>query len=283
MLPRALPAAMTDAFRIPEEELRTWRDAARERAGLRGVAAVAAEMDAALARAGADGHAVVTRHQLFTWSQALQGAHARDPRAASAGVTLSLQQVAQDVSAVLAGRAAPARAPASAPARAASPAYAPPPPVEYARPASSAGGAVEVVAGAAITDAVRRLVRDARSELRAIAPWTAGLDSLAGELAQAAPQVRVLVISRRPEREDDHYHRAMGQLGHRRAVTAFSPLLYTRMLVQDEDRALVGAASAHPASFPHSRETGVLVSDRAAVRALREHFDRLHEEATRGR
>lgn len=291
---------MTTSFRIAEDEFRGWHDAVAARRELRGLAAVAKEMEAHLAKA-ADAHVAVTRHQLFTWAEALQGAHTRDPRAASAGTALSLQQVVGDMRAVLAGRVEP-QPPASAAsfaaatkAMGAAPAPATPAPFlggepvpsvvyqrapEAAAAAAGAAGATGFVSGPEIASTVRSLIREARLELCIVAPWAAGLDTLVPDLLQTPPDVRILVVSRRPEKQDEAYHRALNQLGLRHVVTAFSPHLATRMVIQDRKRALVGAASIHAPSFTQSREGALVTADPQAVARAKDHFDRLHAEAS---
>jgi hypothetical protein len=285
---------MTSGFRIDESQFRAWHAAAADRQALRGVAAVAKEMEAALARV-ADGHVAVTRHQLFTWAETLDGAASRDARAASAGAQLSLPQVVADMRSVLGGRAAPASHAGQAQAQARgqgaplpyvtrAPAYAPPPAATYAAPmpevATSTGtfGSVRFVAGHEIPDAVRRVLRDAKDEVRVIAPWQTGMETLVADLVALPPNVKVRLLCRPPAQMDAAYHRALGDLGRRGAVTTLSPHLYTRMVVADRRALVVGAASATA-----SREGALVTSDAAAVAAAAAHFDRLVAEAASGR
>lgn len=279
-------------FRIDESQLRSWHVAAAARTDVRGIAAVAKELEAHLARKDADGTIVVSRHQLFTWAEALQGAAAR-------GGGPPLQAACDDMRSVLAGRAsgAPPAAPgpASAPAAAFAmpPAPAPlataplsrqmPPAVQYVTPGALPtptlrGGAL--VATSELAATARELIRGATSELLVISPWATGLETLAADIAALPPTVQVRIVSRRPEREDAPYHQAMEQLGRRRTVTAFSGHIQTRMIVADGTRALVGAASIPPAM---SREVGVLLTDAASAGAARAHFERVFSEATAGR
>ena len=278
---------MSNSFRIEESEMRAWHAALARRLDVRGVAALAKEVEAHLARKDADGTIVVTRHQLFTWAEALHGAAMRDPGAAAAPGGLTLAQVVAEMRAILSGKpvaaldATPvaAIAPlASLPARA--PAT-PPPPVSYvAAPAQAGRGGVRVVAGAEVATIVRELVRSAKVDLYVSSPWATGIETLHAEIVALPKDVRVRILSRRPERDDGPFHDAMDQLGRRRAVTAWSAHIQTRLLIQDEERALVGAASL---PGPASREIGVLVTDPAAVAALRSQFERAHEEAAGGK
>lgn len=292
---RRFPLLMTSSFRIAEDEFRTWHEAVVAKRDLRGLAAVAKEMEAHLAKA-AEAHVAVTRHQLFTWAEALQGAATRDPRAASAGAALSLPQVVGDMRAVLAGRVDPpppekastfsaaTMATAAAPApRTPAPymSFEPVPDVVYAPPGDSrAGGATGFVSGAEIASTVRAMIREARLEICIVSPWGAGLETLVPDLLQTPKDVRILIVSRRPEKQDEAYHRQLNQLGLRHTVTAFSPHLATRMVITDRSRALVGAASIHAPSFTQSREGAIVTSDPAVVARAKEHFDRLHAEAS---
>lgn len=280
---------MTNSFRIEATELQGWHAALAARMELRGVPAIAKEIEAHLAKKDADGSVVVTRHQLFTWAEALQGVAQRDTRGASAGVALSIPQIVADMRGILGGkpveaaiaRGAPSTEPAPLPAApvpaSSRPAYAPPPAVVYGAPSSASGGAGgSVVSGAQLGEAARDLIRSARTDLFVISPWDTGLETLVADIAALPPNVRVLIVSRRPAQDTPAYHQGLDQLGRRRAVTAFSPHIQTRMIVQDDARALVGAASV---PGPASREVGVVISDRATVAALRAQFERTHSEA----
>lgn len=273
---------MSNSFRIEESELRGWHAAVASRIDLRGVAAVAKEMEAHLARKEADGTVVVSRHQLFTWAEALQGASMRDASAAG-----QLPRVVADLRSVLTGKpATPAQAPAPPPVQAPAyasfpaPAPAPVPPVQYVPAGAATAPPARVLVGADLASAVRELVRGAHTEVCVSAPWSTGVETLVHDLVALAPQVRVLVVSRRPDRDDPAFHHAMDLLGRRRAVTAFSGFLQTRMVVVDGQRAIVGAASVPNPAL--SREVGVLVTEPATVGALRAAFQRAHDEAAGG-
>lgn len=69
----------SSSLRIPAEMLQSWVRVLAPRTDLRGAAAVAKEMEAFLGKAGADGHAVVARHQLFTWGESVAGLARRLP------------------------------------------------------------------------------------------------------------------------------------------------------------------------------------------------------------
>ncbi|HVM44307.1 MAG TPA: hypothetical protein VM582_00125, partial [Candidatus Thermoplasmatota archaeon] len=146
-------------------------------------------------------------------------------------------------------------------------------------PTAAAGPGGRVLTGAPLGDAVRDLVRGATRELLVSSPWVTGVETLVADIVAAPPQARVLILSRRPEKDDGPFHQAMDQLGRRRAVTAWSPHIQTRLVISDE-RAIVGAASV-PGAI--SREVGVLVTDAATVSALRAHFERAHQEAAGGK
>ncbi|HUR68691.1 MAG TPA: hypothetical protein VM370_05545, partial [Candidatus Thermoplasmatota archaeon] len=274
---------MTNQFRIDESELRGWHQTLAARLDVRGVPAIAKEIEAHLFKKEPDGTVVVTRHQLFTWAEALQGAAAR------AGPEIGA--VANQMGEILRGKASgggsgsgggsafvPPTAAAIAPSmfagapppsgyQAPSALYTPPPPVQYGAPAAASGGA-RVVTGRELGELARDLVRSARSELYVSSPWDTGLETLVADITMLAPTVRVLVVSRRPAQDGAAFHAAMDQLGRRRAVTVFSPYVQTRLVIQDGERALVGAASV---PGPASREAALLVTDRATVAALRTH------------
>lgn len=278
---------MSNSFRIDATELQAWHAALAARLDVRGVAAIAKEVEAHVARQDADGAVVVTRHQLFTWAEALEGAAARDPRAASAGAQLSLPQVVADMRGILTGKpAAPQARPEALPRYSPPPLPearpAPAPPVVYGPPSAAPAmrGAVRVVAGVEVAATVRELVRGAKTELFVSSPWDTGVETLVADLVALPPHVRVLLLSRRPAQDHAAFHATMDQMGRRRAVTAWSPHIQTRMVIQDSERALVGAASI---PGPASREVGVLVTDPAAVAALRAQFERAHQEAAGGK
>lgn len=280
---------MSNSFRIEASELASWHSALAARMELRGIPAIAKEIEAHLARKEGDGTVVVTRHQLFTWAEALQGAVSRDQRPASAGAALSLQQVVADMRAILSGKPAAATPPAASGAAtyarapvATLPApalpYTQPPAVTYGAPAPSIGGA-RIVSGTELAATVRELIRGARSEVCISSPWVTGMETLVADVAALPPAVRVLIVSRRPDRDDGAFHQAMDQLGRRRAVTAFSNHIQSRLIIADGERALVGAASI---PGPVSREVAVLITDRGLVLALRAQFEKAHDEAAGG-
>lgn len=270
---------MTNSFRIEADEVRAWHEAAAKRVDVRGVAALAKELEAHVARREPDGTVVVSRHQLFTWAEALQGASSRGAS--------ELAGPAGEMRAILGGKpvgpASPALARAVPPVIA--PAFLPAAPVPvpsvvYAGSGAGSAGGVRLVSGAELAAIAREMVRGARGELFISSPWATGVETLLADVVALPPAVRVLIVSRRPEREDAAFHQAMDQLGRRRAITAFSNHIQTRIIVQDDERALVGAASIPGAA---SREAGILLTDRAAVAAVRAHFARVHEEAAGGK
>lgn len=283
---------MTNTFRIDASEVRAWHEASAKRVDVRGVAALAKELEAHLARQGSDGTVVVSRHQLFTWAEALSGAASRGApelsgsagemrailggkRSSRAVDTPSNPTVASTTAWAVAGHLPPPRIEAAQERPLAAP------PVVYgASPASSAHSGVRVVPAHDLAATVREMVRGARGELLVASPWSTGIETLVPDLVALPPAVRVLIVSRRPEREDAAFHQSLDQLGRRRAVTAFSNHIQTRLIVQDDERALVGAASIPGAA---SREAGVLLNDRDAVAAVRAHFERVHAEAAGGK
>lgn len=282
---------MSNSFRIDATELSGWHATLAARMDVRGVPAIAKELEAHLARKEPDGTVVVSRHQLFTWAEALQGVASRDASNALPPVVAEMRSILSGQPVVPAARDAKVNvAPRSAPAYGAPPAqiarppeparstYAPPP-VVYTRSGSAASGGA-VLTGAQLAEAVRETIRGATRELYVSSPWVTGIETIMGDLVALPPAIRVLILSRRPDRDDGAFHQAMDQLGRRRAITAWSPYVQTRMIVADETRAIVGAASAPGAN---SREVGVLVTDPATISALRAAFERAHEEAAGGK
>ena len=299
------PGLMSSSLRIPTEMLRSWMDVLAPRTELRGAAAIAKEMEAHLAKADADGHVAVARHQLFTWGEAIAGIARRTPLGSP------VQGVADDIRAVLGGRqpGAAAGSPASVPpapglARpggagwgAAPPPPPPPsyggpssapPPTTYARstmmppgPTGGAGGIrlvpeheTHVVAGS--------LVREARRELLVVSPWVLGLETLAPELMRTPASVTLRIVSRRPDREDETYHRALRDLQARKADLVMSPFLHTRMIIGDGEALLLGAAGLPKPGVNVAREAAILTSDPSTVQAARDHFHRIFDEARNG-
>ena len=281
-----------------EEELRAWHLAAQSRTGIRGVSAIAKEMESHLRRASG-GNVEVQRHVLFSWAEALEGAASHDPRGATAGTQLSLPQVVADIRKSL-GVASPA---ASADAAAAAPpstrrafGRAPPPSPAPAAPAprespmdgkpapsvvyakgGAAGGSARFVPPGETAEAARGLLRAAQTEVLIVSPWQFGLDTLVDELLRLPASVAVRFVTRRPDRDDPAYHRQMEQLTRRGAEARFSQYLQTRMIVVDGQNLLLGAASIAPAGAP-TREAALLVTDRTAAQQAREHFARQFEE-----
>ena len=284
-----------------EEELRAWHLSAQSRTSIRGVSAIAKEMESHLRRASG-GNVEVQRHVLFSWAEALEGAAAHDPRGATAGTQLSLPQVVADIRKNLgvtppAGASAP---PAVAPPRRgfgrAPPPPAPPAPeppaaresamdgrpapsVVYAKGSGGGGatGGARFVRPGQTAEAARDLIRAAQNEVLVVSPWQFGLDTLVEELLRLPANVAMRLVTRRPDRDDPAYHRHMEQLTRRGAETRFSPFLQTRMIIVDGQSLLLGAASIAPAGAP-TREAALLVQDRAMAQQAREHFATQFEE-----
>lgn len=286
---------MTNSFRIDASEVRGWRAALGERMAMRGVPAIAKEMEAALATKSEDGTVVLSRHQLFTWTEALDGVAMRENDKPIANVVSDMRSILTGkIERTFRSTLIPLGPRAGAdeitvtetpPARTG---YVPPPPVVYSRNAASApistssvnAGASRALAGVDLTNAIMDVMGAAQRELYVASPWTTGVETLVNDLARLPPQVQVKIVSRRPEKDDAAFHQAMDQLGRRRAITAWSPFIQTRMMIADDTRAIVGAASL---PGPASREIGVYVTDAATIAALRAHFERSHAEATGGR
>lgn len=290
---------MSNSFRVDASEVQGWHARLASRMDLRGVPAIAKEIEAHLAKKDADGTVVVTRHQLFTWAEALSGAAARDTQG-------TVAPVVADMRAILTGKPAGSVAghpPASAPAPASPSAFAPAPasawsasapapvtyqsapPVTYVSSGAAAlagpgGAGGRVVSGNDLANGIRELLRGAQSEVCISSPWVTGIETLVADIVATAPQVRVLIVSRRPDKDEPAFHKAMDQLGRRKAITAWSTHIQTRYVIADGKAAIVGAASIPIAA---SREAGVAITDPATVAALRAHFDRCHVEAAGGR
>lgn len=295
---------MSASLRIPQEMLKTWVDALLPRSDLRGAPAVAKEMEAFLGKAGSDGHVVIGRHQLFTWAETLQGVARRAPLGSP------VQAVVDELRAVLAGKDAGGAVASSTPPRAAPPpssyAYAPPPPApayppasSYAPPATPAagapvtylktpaasattGGGIRLVAEGELPAVVSSLLREARRELLVVSPWALGLETLVNDLTRTPPNVALRIVSRRADREDEAYHRALRDLQRRGADLVMSPFLHTRMIVADGEAVLVGAAGLPKPGFHVQREAALFTSDPKAVADARAHFLRILEEARGG-
>jgi hypothetical protein len=293
---------MSASLRIPQEMLKTWVDVLLPRSDLRGAPAVAKEMEAHLGKAGSDGHVVISRHQLFTWAETLQGVARRAPLGSP------VQAVVDEVRAVLAGKDSPgavaaSTAPRFAPSTAAPPsyAYAPPPPAPAYAPSSGAAatpvtylktpaasaspgssGPIRLVAEGELPALVSSLLHEARRELLVVSPWTLGLETLVNDLARTSPAVTLRIVSRRADREDEAYHRALRDLQKRGADLVMSPFLHTRMVIADGEALLLGAAGLPKAGFHVQREAAVFTSDPKTVADARTHFLRIQEEARGG-
>lgn len=267
-------------FRLPADVLKAWKD---QLGANRGAADDALQdILRALQGEGPDGHVVVTRHQLFSWAQAVEGASLKGRP--------QLKAVADDMRSYLrAGESAPAPAAAPAPAFVAPIApppaatYAPraePPPVVYQRVATpTAGlamGSSRLVTERELAGFVLEMLREARTEVVVVSPWGLGLDTLANALLNLPPGVAVRALTRRPPTEDEPYHRTMQQFRRRGFDIVFSPNLQTRLVVTDGQRLLLGAASV---PGPQSREAAIATTDAALVQAARENALRLMDEA----
>jgi phosphatidylserine/phosphatidylglycerophosphate/cardiolipin synthase-like enzyme len=274
-------------FRIPASKVRAWAERLTEWRGLRGVPAVVSEIEAAAGKADAAGEVTLTRHQLFSWAESLQGAASKLPIAGAEAA----RQLSQELRAVYTGGAVAPPAPTPRPSAASAtnlsweapvaPALvAPQPPVSYIR-APAAMGASEttrLVEGRDLGATVQSLLRGARQELLILSPWRGGIDTLLGDLVALPPSVAVRLITRRPEPDDPAYHRALVDLRHRSVDLAVSPYLHTRMVLVDGQTLLLGAASYPGPSTPYSRECAILTTDAKTVADARLHFATIQRE-----
>lgn len=283
------------SFRLPSDVLVSWKNDLSQHRGA--ADETLQEMLRALQTEGPDGHVVLTRHQVFSWAQAVEGA-ARKGKP-------QLQRVADDMRGYLRGDAA-----ATSPALgAAPPVVAPPspapatstslpvassapqprpgdaPPVLYQRAGAATGAPMPAGASRLVTERelggfVQEMLREAKGEVILVSPWGLGLDTLANDLLQLPPNVVVKALTRRPPQEDEAYHRLMTQLRKRGFDIVFSNSIQTRLVVTDGARLLLGAASI---PGPQSREAAVATTDAALVQAARENALRLIEDARAGR
>src|SRR5438067_4203994 len=67
------------SFRLPSDVVGHWRDVLSAQRSTRGVDEVLKEVLDVLLREDAEGHVVVTRHQLYSWALALDGIAQRSP------------------------------------------------------------------------------------------------------------------------------------------------------------------------------------------------------------
>lgn len=260
------------SFRLPADVLSGWKDRLSAERG----AADDALQDVlrALQSEGPDGHVVVTRHQLFSWAQATEGA-ARKGRP-------HLQAVADDMRSYLRAGESPraAGAPLIAPIVPPQPPTASidPPAIVYQKVAvpPAAAGALRLVTERDLGGYVSEMLREARTEVVLVSPWGLGLDTLANALLTLPPNVTVRALTRRPPQEDEAYHRLVTQMRKRGFDLVFSNHVQTRLLVTDGQRLLFGAASQPGAQ---SREAAIATTDAALVSAARENALRLMEEA----
>lgn len=285
--------ASPSSFRIPAEELSAWVARLAAWRGTKGVDAVLREIEDAAAKPAPDGHVVVTRHQLFSWAEALQGQAVKLPLAGGDAA----RALSGEVRSYLTGQPAPG---ASAPPPTPAATYAPPPPAPVAsglsweapRPAAAPpitylrpGGSTDaprLVADRELAETVRSLVRNARQELLVVSPWRGGLDSLLADVLALPPGVAVRVLTRRPEPDDAAYHRALQDLARRKVDLATSPYLHTRMIVADAQTLLLGAASLPGPTTTASREAALLTSDPKAVADARQMFANVQRELRGG-
>lgn len=260
------------SFRLPSDVLVGWKDALAKERGSADDALQ--DILRALQGEAPDQHVVVTRHQLFSWAQAVEGA-ARKGRP-------QLQAVADDMRAYLGGPAPAARAGPVAQAAAPLPqatGYVPAPPIVYQKGpalAPGAAGATRLVTERELGGFVTEMLREAQREVLVVSPFGLGLESLAAALVALPPSVQVRALTRRPPQEGEEYHRTMQQLRKRGVDVVFSPHVQTRMMLTDGARLLLGAASV---PGPQSRECAVATTEAALVAAARANFERLYAEA----
>jgi hypothetical protein len=275
------------SFRLPADVVAGWKEALSKERAVKGVEAILKEVLDVLLKEDTEGHVPVTRHQLFSWVQALQGLALKVP--AFAGVADEMRaymgqgpgaagQGARDGPAPGApATAASTTAPAPGAPRVATAA---PPPVVYTGAAAKTGApastaATRIVTERELLDAVARLVREARSELVLVAPWSSGLDTLAKDLLAVTPGVMLRILTRRPPTDEVEYQRVMQELRRRDADVVLSNALHTRAIVVDGSRMLLGAAGL----LPGTREMALLTTDVSLVAPAREAILKLMMDA----
>jgi PLD-like domain len=278
--------AAPNSFTLPAETVAGWASRVAAWRGQRSVDEAARDMDSAAKKAGADGKVTLTRHQIWTWAETMQGAAAKLPLA-GADVARTL---ATELRAILAGGAVPAApaaapvpAPAPAPAWATPPAatgYAPSPPVTYLKPPTPALGAgtVRLVAERDLGPAVQALLRGATQEILVLSPWRGGMDTLLPDLTAVPHAVALRLITRAPQPDDPAYHRALADLQRRGVDVAVSPYVHTRMIIVDGQTLLLGAASVPGPATAYSREAALITTDPKAVNDARVHFANVQRE-----
>lgn len=280
---------MSQSLRLPADMIHGWLDLLGPHRGVRGIAPTALEMEALLNRKGADDHVVVPRSQLESWAKALEGAVRLVPFSAASQV----QDVLNDVRATMG--APPVAAPAGydyqpAAVRPATPT----PSVTYASSPAAASSGYAPVQPPPLAPGTRfvpenetpgtteMLFKEAKQEILLVSPWITGVDSLMPYLDKLK-DVRVRIVTRKPEPEDSLFRESMTKLNQRGADVAFSPHLQTRMLVVDRARLYLGAASYVSPAFRRSREVAILTTERAVVDEAVRHFEKVHAEAKAGR
>jgi hypothetical protein len=131
-----------------------------------------------------------------------------------------------------------------------------------------------------LAGAVAQLLREATQEVVVVAPWNGGLDVLVKDLLVLPRSVGLRVLTRRAQPEDEAWHRALQDLQRRGVDLVISPLLYTRCVIVDGRKLLLGAAGA-PANV--GREMALLVEDANVAGQARANVGRLWQEARDGR
>lgn len=296
------------SFRVPADVVEGWKDALSADRAVKGVEPVLKELLDALLAQSPDGYVAVERHKVFSWAEAVRGASTRAPDGAKLAAVAD--EMRSHLAAAEAGKGPPAGAaaaaaaagPAVAPATAPGPApatapaagqgwaasYVPPPAVVYTKavapplaPAgATASASMRLVTERDLAGAVAQLLREATQEVVVVAPWNGGLDVLVKDLLVLPRSVGLRVLTRRAQPEDEAWHRALQDLQRRGVDLVISPLLYTRCVIVDGRKLLLGAAGA-PANV--GREMALLVEDANVAGQARANVGRLWQEARDGR
>ncbi|GEM_PF-6048345 len=269
--------AAPNTFNLPAETLASWASRVAGFRGQKSVDEVLREMEGAAQKAGPDGKVALSRHQLWTWGESLQGLSAKLPLAGADAA----RGLAAEIRGILSGQpvAAPAPTP-QAPSLATglswetpkAPAAAAPPPVTYVKPAPAASDLVRLVADRDLGSAVQGMIRGAKQEILVLSPWRGGMDTLLNDLVAVPPAVAIRLITRAPQPDDPAYHRALADLRRRGVDVAVSPYVHTRMVIVDAQTLLLGAASIPGPTVGYSREVAILTTDPRSVADARLHF-----------
>lgn len=127
-----------------------------------------------------------------------------------------------------------------------------------------------------ISDVITHLIQGAEKELLIVSPWIRGVENLVRELVRTSRNVRIRIVTRRPEDGDDGHRRTLNELNKDDVHFIYSPHVHAKLIIQDSHWALIGSANLVSTSLGRNQEAAILTSDETVVADAEDYFSRIY-------